>query len=187
MFDGGRSTKNWVGQIILALDFDGGITPQAAIDRIQAYDITPNLWYPTYSDSPQKRKFRLVFFLDSFITSADARDYLMDALFDMYPEADKACKNSAHFFYGTNKRGHLLNNKSISLKAFLSALEADKLKSGARARKIKAGSTGAEFLRKIGESCASYIDYIEDTENANMNNSDYYEKLKQNKSSKNVD
>jgi len=26
----------------MALDFDGGISPEQAIQRIQAYDITPN-------------------------------------------------------------------------------------------------------------------------------------------------
>ena len=171
----------------MALDFDGGLSPEDAIERLQAYDITPNAWYPTFGDSPQKRKFRLIIFLDTLITSADARDYLMDGLFAMYPEADRACKNRAHFFYGTDKPGVVLNPNSIPLEVFHTVLESDKLKGGARTRKISPSTTGAEFLRKMGESCAPYIDYIEDTENANMNNIDYYEKLKQNKSSKNVD
>lgn len=41
-FDGARSNKNWVGQCIMALDFDGGISPDQAIERINAYDITPS-------------------------------------------------------------------------------------------------------------------------------------------------
>ena len=111
VFNGPRSNSNWVCQSILALDFDGGISPQEAIERMQVYDLTPNLWYPTFGDTPQKRKFRLLFFLDTVITNIEARDYLMDGLFAMYPEADEACKNPAHFFFGTDKRGQVLTQK----------------------------------------------------------------------------
>ncbi len=163
----------------MALDFDGGLSPQAAIDRIQAYDIIPNAWYPTFGDSPDKRKFRLIFFLDTLITDPAARNYLMDALFTMYPEADKACKNQAHFFYGTDKRGQVLNPKAISLEVFFSALESDKLKGGARTRNIEAGSEGATFLRKIGENKEPYNSTIEVFKNSTDDHkSDYYEKLK---------
>ena len=170
----------------MALDFDGGISPDSAIERIQAYDIIPNAWYPTFGDSPKKRKFRLIFFLDTLITNIDARNYLMESLFAMYPEADAACKNPAHFFYGTNKRGEVLNPKALSLDVLFSVLESDKIKNGARTRKIETGSKGAASLRQIGESCAFYINTIENTENANLKKNSYYEKLKQNKSSKNV-
>jgi hypothetical protein len=155
---------------------------------MQAYDIKPNAWYPTFGDSPEKRKFRLIFFLDTLITDIDARNYLMDGLFAMYPEADKACENPAHFFYGTDKRGQVLNPKALSLDLFFSVLESDKIKHGGRARKIGAQTPGAAFLRKIGENCVSYINYIEDTKKAtNEQKTDYYEKLKKNKYSKNID
>ncbi len=172
----------------MALDFDGGLSPEVAIERMQAYDITPNAWYPTFGDSPQKRKFRLIFFLDTLITNAAARNYLMDALFDMYPEADRACKNQAHFFYGTNKPGQVLNTKAISLDVFFSVLESDKIKNGGRARKIGAQTSGAAFLRNIGETKASYNYNIEDLQKAkNEQKIDYYEKLKQNKRGKAID
>ena len=160
VFNGPRSNKNWTGQCIMALDFDGGITPDAAIQRIQAYEITPNAWYPTFGDTPGKRKFRLIFFLDTLITNIDARNYLMDSLFAMYPEADKACENPAHFFYGTDKRGEVLNPKALSLDVLLSILEADKLKNGGRPRNIEASSEGATFLRTFGETKASYSNTI---------------------------
>lgn len=136
----------------MALDFDGGLTPDLAIERIQAYDITPNAWYPTFSDSPEKRKFRLIFFLDTLITHIDARNYLMDSLIAMYPEADKACVNPAHYFYGTDKQGEVLNTKAISLDLFLTVLDSDKIKNGGRLRKIDVQSSGVAFLRKDGFS-----------------------------------
>lgn len=172
----------------MALDFDGGLSPEAAIQRMQAYDITPNAWYPTFGDSQEKPKFRLIFFLDTLITDMDARNYLMDGLFTMYPEADKACKNPAHFFYGTNKQGKVLNPKALPFDLVFSLLESDKIKNGGRSRNIASKTRGARFLRKIGESCASYSNSIEDTKKTtNEHKTEYYENLKQNKYSKNVD
>lgn len=172
----------------MALDFDGGLSPDLAIERMQAYEITPNAWYPTFGDSPDKRKFRLIFFLDTLITDIDARNYLMDGLFAMYPEADSACKNPAHFFYGTDKSGQVLNPKALSLDLFLSVLESDKIKNGGRLRKIDAGKPGAAFLRKDGFSWASYINTIEAPSKAiDQQKIDYYEDLKRNKFNKEID
>lgn len=172
----------------MALDFDGGLSPQQAIERMQVYDLTPNAWYPTFGDSPKRRKFRLIFFLDTLITEMDARNYLMDGLFAMYPEADEACKNPAHFFYGTNKRGQVLNNKALPLDQFFSVIESDKIKGGGRLRKISPQNTGAAFLRKDGFSWASYSNTIGAPSKAtDQQKLKYYEDLKRNKYNKEVD
>ena len=172
----------------MALDFDGGISPEQAIQRIQTYDITPNAWYPTFGDSPQKRKFRLIFFLDTLVTNIDARNYRMESLFAMYPEADKACENPAHFFYGTDKQGEVLNPKALSLDLLFPVLESDKVKHGGRLRKIAPETPGATFFRKNGFSRSSYSNTIEATSKATDEQKiDYYEKLKRNKDSKEID
>lgn len=112
----------------------------------------------------------------------------MDSLFDMYPEADKACKDPAHFFYGTNKRGQVLNDKALSLDILLSVLETDKIKNGGRLRKIDAQRPGAAFLRKDGFSRSFYSNTIGATPKATDEQKiDYYEKLKRNKDSKEID
>ena len=177
-----------MGQSLFGLDFDSGFTPEEAIQRMQAYEITPNAWYPTFSDTPAKRKFRLLFVLDTFITDLEARNYLIDGLFAMYPEADKACKNPAHIFYGTNKKGHVLNSKAISLDLLFTILESDRIKEGGRTRNLKPQTAGAKFIRGLGENCVSYSNTIGDTKKTSTQQSrDYYEILNQNKSSKNVD
>ncbi len=188
MFNGTRSNANWIGQNILALDFDGGITPEEAIKRMQAYEITPNAWYPTFSDTPAKRKFRLLFVLDTFITDIEARSYLMDGLIAMYPEADKACKNPAHIFYGTNKKGQVLNSKAISMDLFHTVLDSDKLKNGGRPRKINTKHPGVKFLRKDGFSRSSYSNTIEATsKTTHQLKEEYFDKLLRNKNSKAID
>lgn len=151
---------------MVALDFDGGLTPDEAIERIQAYDITPNAWYPTFGDTPEKRKFRFILFFDTLITNIVARNYFVEALHAMFPEADKACENPAHFFYGTNKQGVVLNPKALPLDLLFSILEADKIKHGGRTRNIKAGSEGAKFLRNSGETPYPYNNYIGVRQNA---------------------
>jgi len=172
----------------MALDFDDGLSPKEAVERIQAYDITPNGWYPTFSDTPEKRKFRLVFFLDTLITNMDARNYLMDSLFEMYPEADAACKNPAHFFYGTNKRGAVLNTDVISLDMLFSVLESDKVKNSGRLRKIAPETSGVAFFRKDGFSRSSYNNIVGATSKATDEHKvEYYDKLKRNKDSKEID
>ncbi|MBO6573160.1 MAG: hypothetical protein JJ958_12045 [Balneola sp.] len=155
---------------------------------MRAYELTPNAWYPTFSDSPAKRKFRLIFFLDTFITDIDARNYLMDGLFALYPEADRACKDPAHIFYGTNKNGQVLNSKALPLDLFLTVLESDKIKNGARLRNIDPQKAGAAFLRKIGETEVSYSNTIGDLQKATPEQKkNYYESLKKNKRGKIVD
>ncbi len=155
---------------------------------MQAYDLTPTAWYPTFSDSPGKRKFRLLFFLDTYITNIDARNYLMDGLFAMYPEADRACKNPAHLFYGTNKPGQVLNDKALSLDLLFIVLESNKIKGGGRSRNIKPQLSGTQAIRKIGEIGASYSNTIGDTnKTTSQKRTEYFNHLKQNKRSKNID
>lgn len=118
----------------------------------------------------------------------DARNYLMDGLFEMYPEADKACKNPAHFFYGTNKQGQVLNPKALPMGHFFSVLESDKVKNGGRLRKIASQSRGAAFLRKDGFSWASYSNTIGAPSKAtNEQKTEYYEDLKRNKYNRRVE
>lgn len=187
LFDGSRSNANWRGQIILALDFDGGLTPEVAIERMQAYDITPSAWYPTFSDTTDHRKFRLLFFLNTLIKELDARNCLMNGLFAMYPEADRACKNPAHFFYGTNKQGEVLNEKAISLDPLFTVLESHKVKGDGRLRTIKPESRGASYFRKSGFSRSSYSNTIEATSKArNWDQEEYYGWLVRNKDSKEI-
>jgi hypothetical protein len=99
VFNGGRSNDNWVSQQIFALDFDNGFTPEEAIDRLDLYSLSAQVIYTTFSDTPEKRKFRLVFILDTNITKKDTRDWIVTKLLGLFPEADKAVKDAARLFY----------------------------------------------------------------------------------------
>ncbi len=112
----------------------------------------------------------------------------MNGLIALFPEVDKACKDPARLFYGTNKKGELLNPTPISVELLTSVLESDKLKGGGRLRKINPKTPGAIGARKHGFSAASYSIYIEDRSKAtNQQKLAYYEMLKRNKRNKCVD
>lgn len=136
VFDGKRNNKNWTSQSIFALDFDSGIEPLKVLRRFRKYDVEPNAYYHTFGHTPNKTKFRLVLFLDTLIKNRDLRDWIQKSLLMMFPESDQSTSDAARFFYGSDKRGIVLNEKEVPLNLLTSVLDSDKLKSGGRMRKI---------------------------------------------------
>lgn len=99
IFNGTRSNDNWVSQQLFGLDFDSGFTPEEAIERLELYSLEAQIIYATFSDSKVKRKFRLLFALDTVITSLNERDSIINGLLELFPEADKAVRDAARLFY----------------------------------------------------------------------------------------
>ena len=97
---GKRCSANWVRQNLFVLDFDGGIMPQEVIDRLWDYGITPNIIYYTFSDTPERRKFRVLILVDKVITDPKEAEFYRRGLMIVFPEADKSCKDAARMFFG---------------------------------------------------------------------------------------
>lgn len=95
----GISTKDWISQQVFGLDFDGGFTYQDLVDRLQKYQLTANIIYATYSDSPLLRRFRVLFILDEPILIKPIAQYIQKGLLELFPEADKACVSLCHMYY----------------------------------------------------------------------------------------
>lgn len=120
--DNKRKNANWEQQSIFALDFDDGLTPEKAIKIANDYGINPSVVYTSFSDSPAKRKFRVLFFLDKVITDAKEAKFIILNLMNMYEgQADKACKDYARLFFG-GKECLLVNNEVISYTALMEVL-----------------------------------------------------------------
>jgi len=101
IFNGTRKNVRWIKQSVFAVDFDNGkLSIEQAIDRIKQFDILPQLWYTSFSDSPQKRKFRLVFFLESPVADVKIHKLITTGLLKLYPEADQQCKERSRMFFG---------------------------------------------------------------------------------------
>lgn len=106
-----RKNANWLQQSVFALDFDDGLTPNEALEISKSYGITPNVIYTSFSDSPQLRKFRVLFFLDKVITDKAEAKFIILNLMNMYNgKADKACKDYARMFFGGKECLHLDTN-----------------------------------------------------------------------------
>ena len=114
IFNGYRSNSTWVEQQLYTLDFDGGIEPKEVIERFKEYGITPNLIYYTFSDMPEKRKFRVILFLDKVVNDKDLNIYLQKGLLRLFPEADQSCKDLSRIFFG-GTYGEVLSSKPIVL------------------------------------------------------------------------
>lgn len=137
---GGKiSSENWKDQTIIALDFDKGlISIEEVIIKLNKEELNPQLWYSSLSDSPLLRKFRVVFLLDTPVTSKIQHEVIMLGLQSLFPEADHSCKNLSRFFLG-GKNATILNESPISTQKLLDKASLMLIKSdGGRNRKIPA-------------------------------------------------
>lgn len=121
LFKGTRSNHNWQEQSVFALDFDSGITIDQVLDRCRQFCLAPQIWYSTFSDSPAKQKFRIVFFLSEPISDPKLFEFLIESLLRLFPEADQSCKDTGRFFFG-GLDSVVIHTDPISTSQFIDAL-----------------------------------------------------------------
>lgn len=110
--NGKRSKLNMVQQQALALDFDNkddqtkakteGMFYQSIEDTLNNPFVKENasFIYKTFSHTEGWDKFRVVFILDKPLTTNEEVAEAYASLMDLYPNADKATKDSSRLFYG---------------------------------------------------------------------------------------
>ncbi|WP_296686219.1 hypothetical protein [Flavobacterium sp.] len=137
LFTGNVNNENWNSQSIFALDFDNGdITIEEVYEIFNTYNIVPQLWYNTLSDSESLRKFRVVLFLDTPVSDVRIHNLITEGLLSIFPQADKKCKNPARFFLG-GKQSVVTNTNPISTERLFHLLSIELItKDGGRLRKI---------------------------------------------------
>lgn len=119
--EGGVLAKNWKSQSLFCLDFDNGLTVAEFMDRCEACGIQPSIVYPTFSHTEEHPKFRAIFLSKDVIKNEEQRNeiqaYLMD---DLFPEADRKCRNSNRIYFGTNKKAiHVDFDAEVDFTAFV--------------------------------------------------------------------
>lgn len=122
----GNSDKGFISQQIFAVDIDNAkdkepipqserLTPEQAIGRAKAAGLTPNFIYPTFSDSPALRKYRILFLLDIPIIEYELRGKIADYITSIFGNAaDSKCRNPARLFFGTDKPPILTDTDHIN-------------------------------------------------------------------------
>lgn len=117
LYSGAKKNENWISQQVWGLDFDNEksekITPEQAVNILLEHGIKANIIYTTFSDSPEKRKFRVVIVFDDIVTDAQTAIKINRFLEIIFNGAiDPACKDLARMFYGG--RELLLENHEIN-------------------------------------------------------------------------
>lgn len=102
--DNKRSNANFISTQVFALDFDDNQNPAEKIALFKEYGITTNVLYYSFSHTEEHKKFRMCFILDTIITDKKVRDTIQEGLMLIGADSDKACKDVARMFFGTNKR-----------------------------------------------------------------------------------
>lgn len=101
-FYGKRNKENFKSQQIFALDFDCGITYSEVSMRAESYGLPIALAYETLS-SENGNRFRIVFVNAFQIDDIRVSEMIMDALIQIFPECDKACRDVSRIFLGGKK------------------------------------------------------------------------------------
>jgi len=94
-----RQIDNWSSQQVIALDFDEGMTLKEALEN-QFINEHASFIYTTFSHTPIKNKFRIVFALDKPVYEYNHFESVIRFLFNHLPKADKACKDGVRLFFG---------------------------------------------------------------------------------------
>jgi hypothetical protein len=106
-FEGKRNKNNWKSQSVFYLDFDNGSLLSDIIYRLDMLSLRPNVIYNTLSDTIQKRKYRVVFFLDGIIKCAQTANWIQSNLVKMFPDSDQSCSTIERMVYPGYSIQHL--------------------------------------------------------------------------------
>lgn len=170
LFNGTRSNLNWQQQTTFALDFDSGITINQVLDRCRQFCLAPQIWYSTFSDSPAKQKFRVVFFLSEPVTDPKLFEFLIESLLKLFPEADQSCKDEGRFFFG-GLDSVVIHTEPISTSQFIDALSINTMTSDSNSfRKIPLESSYYTGLKSAEKVEILYNIYRNSSFSANENN-----------------
>lgn len=171
----GKSDKGFISQQIFAVDIDNAkdkepipesdrLTPEQAVEKARAAGLTANFIYPTFSDRPALRKFRVLFLLDIPINETELRSRVADYITNLFgAAADNKCRNPARLFFGTDKPPILTNTEEINCIERIIPLLPDKPKIEPKAKpKANIKARAKENAGKTGRKCN--IELIKDHE-----------------------
>ena len=114
----GTKAADWQEQQLFMVDIDNDktelelLTPVRAIAICRENGICPTFYYPTFSDTEEKPKFRLGFIMDEVVREEKQRKQICLALLSLFEQADMSCHNADRIFYGTDKKVVVVDEES---------------------------------------------------------------------------
>lgn len=100
---------------LLALDFDSGLDIDQIISRSKENSLVPNLIHESFSSTEELKKYRVIFVLPEPDTQQKIFVGRIRKLLEIFPEADKATKDPARLFFGSNKGIAHIDSSSINI------------------------------------------------------------------------
>jgi hypothetical protein len=102
VWEGHKSNENFLFSRLLAMDFDNKklvVSPEQVKDRLEEYGIDWKFFHTSFSDTPETRKFRVVFDSGRDLNKEETLNYL-NRLHVLFPEADVSSNRLTQFYYG---------------------------------------------------------------------------------------
>lgn len=97
-----KTVEYFVFSRLLAMDFDNKrsvITPEQVKTRLEEYGIDWKFFHTSFSDTPETRKFRVVFDSGRHLDKTETLNYL-NRLHVLFPEADLTSNRLVQFYFG---------------------------------------------------------------------------------------
>jgi hypothetical protein len=165
-FDGIVNNYNWISQQVFGLDFDNNtITVEEVYKIFAEYNIIPQVWYSTLSNTEVHKKFRVMLFLDIPITNLKLHKQITLGLCAMFPDSDQSCKNAGRLFLGGQK-SYVTSEEPIETQRILDVISPYIItKDNSRTRNI----TNLSYLRNNtlnGEKCNFLYNYNRNIQNS---------------------
>ena len=107
VMDGGMKNEDWRQQQLICIDVDsdakkGIIIPlEESLAILEKNKIDVLAHYPSFHDSKEEPRYRILFMLDKPISSVEKRDFIVEGLTELL-KGDHSCTNPARIFFGTD-------------------------------------------------------------------------------------
>lgn len=102
VYDGKRRKENYIGQQLIGLDFDNGVTFSEIKDKSEHYRLPILFAYKTFSCTEEHERFRVVFALSDAITDSFTGEAITAMFMKIFGNCDEVCKDSSRMFFGGN-------------------------------------------------------------------------------------
>lgn len=102
VYDGKRRKENYIGQQLIGLDFDNGVTFAEIKERAEHYRLPILFAYKTFSYTEEHEKFRVMFALTDVIIDSFTGEAVTAMFMKIFGDCDEACKDSSRMFFGGN-------------------------------------------------------------------------------------
>lgn len=100
IYDGKRRKENYIGQQLIGLDFDNGVTFAEIKERAEHYRLPILFAYKTFSYTEEHEKFRVMFALTDVIIDSFTGEAITAMFMKIFGDCDEACKDSSRMFFG---------------------------------------------------------------------------------------